>query len=83
MPLLGVIASRIFALDPSFQAGLILVSCCPGGVASNLVTFLAAGDVALSVLMTTCSTILAVVATPLLTTMLVGLRVPVDGFALL
>ena len=59
------------------------MASCPGGVASNVVTFLAQADVPLSVAMTTVSTLLAVVATPALTRILVGTLVPVDPSALL
>ena len=58
------------------------MASCPGGTASNLVTFLANAHVALSVMMTTVSTFAAVVMTPLLTKTLVGAMVPVDAKAL-
>ena len=58
------------------------MASCPGGTASNVVTFLARADVALSVMMTTVSTLAAAVATPLLTQLLVGTLVPVDALAL-
>src|SRR5687767_4178945 len=60
MPLLGWAIANLLSLPDQFAAGLILVACCPGGTASNVVTFLARGDVALSVLMTMCSTFGAV-----------------------
>jgi len=59
------------------------VGCCPGGTASNVVTLIARADVALSVVMTTASTLLAVVLTPALTGLLAGRYVPVDGWKLL
>lgn len=62
--------------------GLCLVGCAPGGTASNLVSLIARADVALSVILTTCSTLLAVVATPLLVRLLVGSTVRVSGWAL-
>ena len=61
---------------------ICLIASCPGGTASNVVTFLANADVALSVMMTTVSTFAAVVMTPLLTKTLVGAMVPVDSKAL-
>jgi BASS family bile acid:Na+ symporter len=61
---------------------ICLVASCPGGTASNVVTFLANADVALSVMMTTVSTFAAVVMTPLLTKTLVAAMVPVDAKAL-
>jgi BASS family bile acid:Na+ symporter len=83
MPLLGWLIARAFKLEPALAVGLILVACCPGGTASNVVTFIARADVALSVLMTMCSTLAAVVMTPLLTKLLAGAYVPVDLWGLL
>lgn len=83
MPLLAWGTATVLKLDTPFAVGLILVGSCPGGTASNLVTFLARGDVALSVVMTTCSTIAAVIMTPLLTQLLAGALVAVDGWGLL
>lgn len=82
MPLAGWSVARALALDPPLAAGLILVACCPGGTASNVVTYLARANVPLSILMTTCSTLGAVVMTPLLTAWLAGAYVPVDAFGL-
>ena len=62
--------------------GLVLVGCCPGGTASNLVTLIAGADVALSVILTTCSTLLASAVTPLLTKLIVGNAIPVCGMTL-
>lgn len=67
MPFLGWAVATVSGLPDAFKLGIILVSCCPGGTASNVVTFLARGNVALSVIMTACSTLLAVWLTPLLT----------------
>lgn len=67
MPFLGWAIATASGLPDQFKLGIILVSCCPGGTASNVVTFLARGNVALSVIMTACSTLLAVWLTPLLT----------------
>jgi BASS family bile acid:Na+ symporter len=82
MPFLGWSVSRLLKLETPFAVGLILVGCCPGGTASNVVTYLARANVALSVLMTTCSTIAAVVMTPMLTKWLAGQYVPVDALGL-
>ena len=79
MPLLGWAIAKALALPSDFAVGLILVACCPGGTASNVVAFLARANVALSVVMTTCSTLAAVLMTPLLTERLAGAYVPVDG----
>lgn len=67
MPFLGWSVATLFALPTELKLGVILVSCCPGGTASNVVCFLARGNLALSVLMTMASTLLAVILTPLLT----------------
>jgi bile acid:Na+ symporter, BASS family len=83
MPLLGWGVATMLGLPPPFAVGLILVACCPGGTASNIVTYLARGDVALSVVMTLCSTLAAVVMTPLLTQLLAGALVDVDAAGLL
>ena len=78
MPILALALSKIFRLPHELAVGLILVGCCPGGTASNVITFLAKGDLALSVGMTCVSTILAPILTPLLTWLLVGENVDVD-----
>ncbi|MEM9727647.1 MAG: bile acid:sodium symporter family protein [Myxococcota bacterium] len=83
MPLVGWGVSTVFALPTPFAVGLILVCCCPGGTASNVIAYLAKADVALSVSMTAVSTLLAALCTPLLTTWLVGSRVHVDAVGLL
>ena len=82
MPLLGYGIARLFRLETSLAVGLILVACCPGGTASNVVTYIARANVALSVLMTMCSTLAAVIMTPNLTGWLAGEYVPVDKWAL-
>ena len=78
MPLLAWILSTLFALDEALALGVILVGCCPGGTASNVITYLAKGDLALSVGMTGVSTLLAPFLTPLLTWALAGKSVDVD-----
>jgi BASS family bile acid:Na+ symporter len=83
MPAAGWGVAKALDLPPQFAAGLILVACCPGGTASNVVTFLAHGNVPLSVLMTMCSTFAAVFMTPFLTQWLAGTVVPVDALGLL
>jgi BASS family bile acid:Na+ symporter len=82
MPLLGWAMGRLFNLPTPFAVGLILVACCPGGTASNVVTYLAKANVCLSVVMTMCSTFAAVVMTPLLTSWLAGALVQVDAWGL-
>ncbi|PAN16207.1 hypothetical protein GQ55_3G042500 [Panicum hallii var. hallii] len=82
MPAVGSIISRALGLPPSLSAGLILLGCCPGGTASNVVTLVAQGDVPLSIVMTVCSTLAAVFLTPLLTKILAGAYIPVDAVKL-
>jgi BASS family bile acid:Na+ symporter len=79
MPFLGWSVANAMDLPTPFAVGLILVSCCPGGTASNVVTYLARANVALSVLMTMCTTFAAVIMTPLLTKWLAGTLVDVDA----
>ncbi|XP_066314639.1 probable sodium/metabolite cotransporter BASS2, chloroplastic [Miscanthus floridulus] len=81
-PMLGFSVALALKLSAPLATGLILVSCCPGGQASNVATYISKGNVALSVLMTTCSTIGAIVMTPLLTKLLAGQLVPVDAAGL-
>lgn len=78
MPLLAWGLSRLFSLDEALALGVVLVGCCPGGTASNVITYLAKGDLALSVGMTGISTLLAPFLTPLLTWALAGKSVNVD-----
>jgi bile acid:Na+ symporter, BASS family len=82
MPFLGWSIAHLLNLETQFAVGLILVSCCPGGTASNVVNYLARSNVALSVLMTMVSTMGAIVLTPLLTKWLADEYVPVDALGL-
>jgi BASS family bile acid:Na+ symporter len=82
MPLAGWSLSQALGLPPEFAAGLILVACCPGGTASNIIAYLSRADVALSVSMTSVSTILAVMMTPTLATFFIGNTVAVDPLGL-
>ena len=83
MPLLAWVLARLFALDDALAIGVILVGCCPGGTASNVITYLAKGDLALSVGMTATSTVFAPVLTPLLVSLLAGETVDVDEAGML
>ncbi|XP_059446306.1 probable sodium/metabolite cotransporter BASS1, chloroplastic [Corylus avellana] len=82
MPASALIISKVLGLSPSLSVGLILLGCCPGGTASNVVTLIAQGDVPLSIVMTSCTTLAAVLLTPLLTKILAGTYVPVDAIQL-
>jgi len=72
MPALAWLLAKGFGLPPELAAGVILVGTCPGGTSSNVMTYLARGDVALSVSMTMTTTVLAPIVTPLLTWGLAG-----------
>lgn len=79
MPFVAYLLTRIFGLDPYLSVGIILVGCCPGGVSSNIMSYLCHGDVAFSVGMTTVSTLLAPVVTPLMVLWLAGQQIHVDA----
>ncbi len=82
MPLLAFLLSIAFKLPAELAVGVILVGTCPGGTSSNVMTYLAKGDVALSVGMTSVSTILAPFATPLLTLLYAGQKVDVNAVSM-
>jgi len=83
MPLAGFSLAMFFGYEPEIAAGIILIGSCPGGVASNLMTYLAGGNVALSVTMTSCSTLVSPVMTPFLMKTLAGKLVPIDFIAMM
>lgn len=78
MPSLAWLLCKILSLPEELSLGVILVGCCPGGTASNVICYLAKGDVALSVAMTGVSTLLAPILTPALVWLLAGESVEVD-----
>lgn len=82
MPFLAFALGKVFALEDALLVGVILVGTCPGGTASNVMTYLAKGDVALSVGMTSVSTLLAPILTPALTYMLLKETISVDTMAM-
>lgn len=84
MPLAALLVSWALNLSPELTTGMVLVGATAGGTASNVITWLANGNVALSVSMTLTSTVISVAATPLLTSLLVGetVDVPVAGMFL-
>ena len=83
MPILGFSLAKGFDLEKDLAVGLILVSCCPGGTASNVIAFLSRANLALSVLMTMCSTFAAILLTPLLTDFLASQYMNVDALKML
>ena len=83
MPLMAFTLASAFSLDTALTVGLILVGTVPGGTASDVITFLAKGDVALSVSLTAVSTVISPILTPIITLLLIGNQIqfnPVDMF---
>ena len=83
MPLVALALTKIFNLPPELAIGVILVGTCPGGTASNVMAYLARGDVALSVSMTLTTTLLAPIVTPLLTYFFAGAQIEVSLTAMM
>ncbi|KAK8717853.1 hypothetical protein V6N13_045106 [Hibiscus sabdariffa] len=81
-PALGVLVAKAFGMPPIFYAGFILTSCVAGAQLSSYASFLSKGDVAVSILLTSFTTIVSVIVTPLLTGLLIGSVVPVDAVAM-
>lgn len=79
MPGIAVLLTQIIPVSAEVAAGVILVGCCPGGTASNVMTYLSKGDVALSVACTSMTTLLAPLVTPLLVWLLASAYLPVDA----
>ena len=83
MPVIALTLAKIFSLDPALTVGVILVGTVPGGTASDVITFLSRGDVALSVSLTAVSTVISPLLTPLITLLLIGNQIqfnPTDMF---
>ncbi|KAG6478632.1 probable sodium/metabolite cotransporter BASS3, chloroplastic isoform X1 [Zingiber officinale] len=81
-PLLGLLIAKAFRTPTMFYAGFILTCCVAGAQLSSYASFLSKSDVALSILLTSSTTISSVLVTPLLTGLLIGSVVPVDGVAM-
>ena len=82
MPILGLMCGKLFGLSDALTAGCVVVGSINGGQASNLCTYIAKGDVALSVLMTTSTTIGCIFLTPLICKLMLGAVVPVDAMGI-
>ena len=83
MPIIALVLAKIFSLNAALTVGLILVGTVPGGTASDVITFLSNGDVALSVSLTAVSTVISPILTPVITLVLIGNQInfsPVDMF---
>lgn len=79
MPGLAYVLCKLFNLPPEIAVGVILVGCCPGGTASNVITYMAKGNVALSVACTSVSTLLAPVLTPAIFYLLASQWLKIDA----
>lgn len=82
MPVVAWIIIKVFSLSPAVATGLLIVGCCPGGVSSNVMSYLAKGDVAFSVGMTTVNTLLSPIMTPLLLLWFSGQDIEVDAWGI-
>lgn len=82
MPCVAWLLVRVFHLEPALALGILLVGCCPGGVSSNIMSYLCHGDVAFSVGMTCTSTLLAPVMTPLLMELTAGEIIEIDAIGM-
>ncbi len=79
MPIAALLIAKALQLDPALSIGLILVGTCPGGTASNVITYLARGNVALSISLTSLSTILAIALTPAITLLIADTSIDVPA----
>jgi len=82
MPLLAWLLCKVLGLPAEIAVGVILVGCCPGGTASNVITWFAKGDLALSVGITAVTTLLAPIVTPALIWLLASEWLPVSFWAM-
>ena len=82
MPLVGWALTKIFSFPPEIAAGLILIGSCPSGLASNVMSYLARANVALSVTLTAIATLMAPIMTPLLMKLLAGQYVAIDFWSM-
>ena len=78
MPFLAFALAKLFQLDDGLTAGLVLLGTCPGGTTSNVITYMSKGDLAYSVTMTSVSTLISPIMTPLLTFWLIGANIKFD-----
>ena len=82
MPCVAYLLVHVFKLEPALALGILLVGCCPGGVSSNIMSYLCHGDVAFSVGMTCASTLLAPVMTPMLMEFTAGEIIEIDAIGM-
>lgn len=82
MPFIAFVLIFVFKLDSALAIGVALVGACPGGTSSNVISYLAKADVALSVSITSCTTILAPIITPFITYLLVGKSIDINAISM-
>lgn len=82
MPIIGVSIATLSEIPPEIAAGIILVGCAPGGLASNVMAYISGANLALSLSLTAISTLLAPFLTPLLMTLLAGTSIDIDPVAM-
>ncbi len=80
MPLIAYTVTNVLGLPVGIGLGLLLVGCCPGGVSSNIMSYLCKGDIAFSVGMTSINTIISPIVTPLLLVWLTGKNIEIEAF---
>lgn len=83
MPGLAYLLCKLFQLPPEIAIGVILVGCCPGGTASNVITYMAKGNTALSVACTSVSTLLAPIFTPAIFYVLASQWIEINALSML
>lgn len=83
MPIVGISLALSFGFPAEVAAGVVLIGSCPGGVASNVMAFIAKADLALSITLTAVSTMLSPLATPYLMQLLAGQFVPIDTYGMM
>lgn len=83
MPSLAYMLCKVFNLPPEIAIGVILVGCCPGGTASNVITYMAKGNTALSVACTSVSTLLAPLLTPIIFYLLASQWIEINALSML
>jgi len=83
MPMMGFTLANVFSFPPEISAGIVLIGCSPAGLASNVMSYLAKANLALSVTLTTITTLLAPVVTPFLMSLLAGEFIEVDTFKMM
>lgn len=82
MPVVGLCVAKLLDLPPALAAGMVLLGACPSGTGSNVMTYIAKGDTALSITVSSVNTILAPLLTPYLFLALAGTMIPIEPGAL-